>query len=87
MVRVTIYEVQDHHISNKQVREELEDYYTFHQSLELQRRQWLEKLALWSCKRGPQNASLSWIYNEPRKQGGQQQHITTSLSNTLIETA
>ena len=37
-----------------------------------------------SCKRGPQKALLSWIYNKPRKQGSQQQHITTSLSNTLI---
>ena len=39
-----------------------------------------------SCKRGgPRNRLLSWIYNEPRKHGGQQQHITTSLSNTLID--
>ena len=37
------------------------------------------------CKRGPQNALLSWIYNKPRKHRGQQQHITTSLSNTLID--
>ena len=37
-----------------------------------------------SCKRGPQNVLLSWIYNKPRKHGDQQ-HITTSLSNTLID--
>ena len=43
------------------------------------------KIALMSCKRGPRNTLLSWIYNEPRAQGGQQQHITTSLSNTLID--
>ena len=38
-----------------------------------------------SCKQGPQKALLSWIDNKPRKKGGQQQHITTSLSNTLID--
>ena len=43
-----------------------------------------KKLALMSCKRGPRNALLSWIYNESRKQGDQQQHIKISLSNTLI---
>ena len=85
MVGVTIYEVKDHHISNKQVKEELNNCYTFHQSLELRRARWLKKLALMSCKRGPQNALLSWIYNKPRKHRGKQQHITTSLSNTLID--
>ena len=43
------------------------------------------KLALMSCKRGPRNVLLSWIYKKARKQGGQQQHIKTSLSNTLID--
>ena len=85
MIGVTIYEVKDHHISNNQVREEVENWYTFHQSLGLTRARWLEKLALMSCKRGPRNALLSWIYNEPRKQGGQQQRIKTSLSNILID--
>ena len=32
-----------------------------------------------------QYALRSWIYKEPRKQGGQQQHIKTSLSNTLTD--
>ena len=85
MVGVTIYEVKDHHISNKQIREELNNCYIFHQSLELRSARWLKKLALMSCKQGPRKALLSWIYNESRKQGGQQQHITTSLINTLID--
>ena len=38
-----------------------------------------------SCKRGPRNALLLWIYNEPRAQGGQQQHITINWSNTFID--
>mmetsp|Transcript_4274 Transcript_4274/g.4550 ORF Transcript_4274/g.4550 Transcript_4274/m.4550 type:complete len:89 (-) Transcript_4274:283-549(-) len=37
MVGITIYDVEDHHISNEQVQEELSNYYTFHQSLELKR--------------------------------------------------
>jgi hypothetical protein len=86
MIGITIYDVKDHHISNFQVREELNNCYTFHQSLELRRARWLEKLALMSCKRGgPRNALLSWIYKKSRKQGGQQQHIKTSLSNTLTD--
>ena len=35
--------------------------------------------------RGPIKALRSWIYNKSRKQGGQQQHIRTSLSITLID--
>jgi len=49
MVRITIYEVKDHHISNEQVREELKNCYTFHQSLKLRRVRWLEK-SLMGCK-------------------------------------
>ena len=85
MIGITIYDVKDHHISNAQVREELNNCYTFHQSLELRRARWLEKLALMSCKRGPRNVLLSWIYKKARRQGGQQQHISTSLSNTLMD--
>ena len=85
MIGITIYDVKDHHISNFQVREELNNCYTFHQSLELRRARWLEKLALMSCKRGPRNTLLSWNYKESRKQGGQQQRIKTSLSNTLTD--
>ena len=84
MVGITIYDVKDNHISNKQVREEL-TCYKIHQSLELRRARWLEKLAHMNDKRGPKNALRSWIYNEPRKQGGQQQHIRTSLSITLTD--
>ena len=35
--------------------------------------------------RRPKNALPSWIYSKPRKQGGQQQHIKTSLSITLTD--
>ena len=84
MVGITIYDVKDNHISNKQVREEL-TCYKIHQSLELRRARWLEKLAHMNDKRGPKNALRSWIYNESRKQGGQQQHIRTSLSITLTD--
>jgi len=54
-------------------------------SLELRRARWLEKLARMNDNRGPRNALRSWIFNEPRKQGGQQQHIRTSLSITLTD--
>ena len=84
MVGITIHDVKDSHISKEQVREEL-TCYKIHQSLELRRARWLEKLAHMNDKRGPKNALCSWIYNEPRKQGGQQQHIRTSLSITLTD--
>ena len=38
-----------------------------------------------SDNQGPKNALRSWIYNEPRHRDGQQQHIKTSLSNTIID--
>ena len=70
IVGISIYDVKDNHISNEQVREEL-TCYKIHQSLELQRARWLEKLAQMNDNRGPKNALLSWIYKEPRKQDGQ----------------
>ena len=87
MVGITIYDVKDNHISKEQVREELNNCYNFHQSLELQMAGWLEKLVLIVIDdiRGPKNALRSWIYNKSRKQGGQQQNIRTSLSITLID--
>ena len=85
MVGITIYVVKDNHISNKQVREELNNCYQFHQSLEQQSARWLEKLALMNCKRRPKNALRSWIYNKSRKQGGQQKNIRTSFSITLTD--
>ena len=86
MIGITIYDVRDlHHISNRQVREEL-TCYTIHQSLiQITKSKIAWKLALMSDNRGPKNALQSWIYNEPRKHGGQQQHIKTSLSNTIID--
>ena len=84
MVGITIYDVKDNHISNEQVREEL-TCYKIHQSLELRKARWLEKLAHMNDNQGPKNALCSWIYKEPRKQGGQQQHIRTSLSITLTD--
>ena len=69
MVGITIYDVKDNHISNKQVKEEL-TCYKFHQSLELRRARWLKKLALMNDNRGPKNSLPSWIYNKSRKQGG-----------------
>jgi len=44
MVGITIHYEKDNHISNEQVIEEL-TCYKIHQSLELQRARWLEKLA------------------------------------------
>ena len=55
MVGITIYEVKDNHISNKQVREEL-TCYKIQQSLELQGARWLKKLAQMNDNRGPRNA-------------------------------
>jgi len=51
MVGITIYDVKDNQISNKQVREEL-TCYKIHQSLELPRVRWLEKLAQMNDNRG-----------------------------------
>ena len=84
MVNITIYNVKDNHISNKQVREKL-TCYKFHHTLELQRARWLKKIALMNNNRGPKNALRSWIYNKSRKQGCQQQNIRTSLSITLTD--
>ena len=58
--------------------------YKFHQSLELQRVRWLEKLVLMDGNRA-KNALCSWIYDKARRQGGQQQNIRTDLSIAVID--
>ena len=80
MVGITIYNVKDIHISNEQVREELNNCYTFHQSLKLRRARWLEKLALMNCNRGQKHALRSWIYNKSGRQGGQHNSNTSELA-------
>ena len=82
MVGITIYDVKDNHISNKQVREEFNKCYKFHQSLELQRVKWL-KLALMNDNRGLKKYTV--FMNKWRKQGGQQQNIRTGLSIMLTD--
>ena len=65
-VNHNLYDVNDHHISNEQVRrEELGNccvVYINHYDLE--------------GKRGPRNALLSWLLGKPGKAGGQQEYST-----------
>ena len=67
MVNITIYDVKDNHISNEQVREEL-TCYRIHQSLELRRARWLEKLAHMNDNRGPKMYCVhGFIMNQESK--------------------
>ena len=67
-VNHNLYDVNDHHISNEQAREEknleIAVVYFFINHYDLE------------GKRGPRNALLSWLLGKPGKAGGQQEYIT-----------
>jgi hypothetical protein len=52
MLNITIYDVMEQHISNKEVRKRL-DSYKIEQTMQLRRARWLEKISHMRANRGP----------------------------------
>jgi len=82
MLGITTYDVKDHHMSNKSVREQMEGAYTITQSMDLRRARWLEMLANMTSDRGPRKLLVAWTPT-PRPTGRPQQTIRHTLKNTL----
>ena len=60
MLDITIYDVQEHEITNEQVRKELNNCYTIEQAMELRRARWLEKITNMDETRGPRKMLVAW---------------------------
>jgi len=80
MLNITIYNVKDYHITNDQVREELQCY-TIEQSMELRRARWLEKLAHMPMERSPRRLLVAWTPH-PRPRGKPCHTIKKAFAST-----
>ena len=83
MANINIYDVMEQHIKNDTIREKLRNCRTLHQTMELKRSKWLQKLANHDYSRNPRKLLKAWLYNVKRPVGRTQQTIKKSLSYTL----
>ena len=83
MAGITIFDVKEQHITNKQVRERLGNCRSLHQLVEITRTKWLQKLASMKHNRKPKKILKCWIYKTPRPVGRRQECIETSLSKMI----
>jgi hypothetical protein len=80
---ITIYQVMEQHISNKEVRERMKSY-TMKQTIELRRARWLKKISHMGSDRGPRKISVAWMMNE-HPSSRPQQMIRHGLALTLTD--
>ena len=83
MAGITIFDVKEKHITNKQVRERLGNCRSLHQLVEITRTKWLQKLANMKHNRKPKKILKCWIFKTPRPVGRRQECIETSLSKMI----
>ena len=86
MAGITIFDVKEKHITNKQVGERLGNCRSLHQFIEISRTKWLQKLAnIMNYNRKPKKVLKCWIFKVPRPVGvgRRQEYIETSLSKMI----
>ena len=83
MAGITIFDVKEKHIINKQVRERLENCRSLYQLIEMSRTKWLQKLANMNHNRKPKKILKCWIFKKIRPVGRRQECIETSLSKMI----
>ena len=82
MAKINTHDAKENHITNESVREAL-NCRTLHQSMELKRSKWLQKLALFGYDRNPRKILKAWLPDVPRPVGGPQQSTKKSHRNTF----
>eukprot|EP00980_Cylindrotheca_fusiformis_P002310 scaffold535_cov65-Cylindrotheca_fusiformis.AAC.12 len=84
MANITMFDVKEKRIHNEKIREMMGNYYTFHQTMEIRRLRWLEKLAeklaAMPETRNPRKICISWI---PQLRQ-QEDHAKQSAKHTRI---
>ena len=83
MAGITIFDVKEKHIINKQVRERLENCRSLYQLIEMSRTKWLQKLANMNHNRKPKKILKCWIFKKIRPVGRRQECIEKSLSKMM----
>lgn len=82
MLHITIYQVKEEKISNKEVRKKLNNCHTISQMIELRRARWLEKISHMNDTRAPRKLLVSWLPTA-RPTGKPQQTIRHGYATTL----
>ena len=85
MAGITIFDVKEQHITNKQVREGLGNCRSLHQIIEISRCKWLQKLAKMDHNRKPKKTLKCWVFKAPRPVGRRQECIETSYSKMITK--
>jgi hypothetical protein len=67
MLNITIYQVKEEKISNKEVRKKLNNCYTISQMIELMRARWLEKISHMNDNCAPRKLIVAWIPNHNKR--------------------
>ena len=87
MAGITIFDVKEQRITNKQVRKRLGNCHSLHQFIEISRSKWLQKLAKMNHNRKPKKVLKYWIFKKPRLVLGRRQEcIETSKSKIKMIT-
>ena len=88
MTGMTIFDVKEKHITNKQVRERLGNCCSLHQFIEISRTKWLHQLANMNYNRKSKQVLKCRISKAPRPVGKRQEARTTGTyakkSNILL---
>eukprot|EP00980_Cylindrotheca_fusiformis_P019059 scaffold6433_cov125-Cylindrotheca_fusiformis.AAC.1 len=61
MANITMFDVKEKRIHNEKIREMMGNCYTIHQTMEIRRLRWLEKLSAMPVTRNPRKIFISWI--------------------------
>eukprot|EP00980_Cylindrotheca_fusiformis_P016049 scaffold4732_cov140-Cylindrotheca_fusiformis.AAC.1 len=82
MANITMFDVKEKQIHNAKIREMMRNCYTIHQTMEIRRLRWLEKLSEMPETRNPSKIFISWI-PQPRPTGRLCKTISKAYAYTL----
>jgi hypothetical protein len=84
MLNITIYDVQENHITNEKIRDKMNNSLTISQMMEIRRARWLEKISHADSNRNTRKLLISWLPT-PRPAGRPQQTIRHGYAKTIEE--
>jgi hypothetical protein len=82
MLNITIYDVQENHITNTKIREKMNESISITQMMELRRARWLEKISHADQSRNTRILFISWLPT-PRPPGRPQQTVRHGYAKTI----
>jgi hypothetical protein len=82
ILNLTMYQIKEHRIKNKEIRRRAANSYKMEQMMELRRCRWLKSISNMEDKRTPRKIIAAWT-QQPRLKGGQQQTVRHGYAATL----